>query len=281
VSRRDAGLLILLGAGWGAVYPLTAVVLRELSTPAVVIGRTALSAMVLIPVAARSGAWTAVRNRPIAVLVAALLQATIPLVLLTAGQRHVSAGLAGILVASQPIWATVLSAIADRSAHLRQFTGVLLGLCGVSLIFLRDLHLGSTSGWGGTALLLAAMLFAAGAVWIERVVSDVPPLTTATAAMTVSAFALAPFAAAAPLRMPDPPTAGWLLVLGVVTTGGMLVLFYTLIRRIGAIRANLASYLAPVFAVGYGMVFFGERASSEALVGLLLILGGSYITARR
>jgi hypothetical protein len=44
MARRDAVLLVVLGALWGSVYPLTTVVLRELSPPAVVLVRTGLSA---------------------------------------------------------------------------------------------------------------------------------------------------------------------------------------------------------------------------------------------
>lgn len=279
MSRRDALLLLVLGAAWGAVYPLNSVALRELSPSAVIFARASLSALVLVPLVTRWGMIAAVRARPVPVVVAALLQATIPLVLLTSGQQHVSAGLAGIMVASQPVWAAVFAAVVDRTIHVRQFAGVLVGLAGVSLTFVRDLGIGGTSGWGGAALLAAAIFFAVGAVWIERVIPDVPPAATATAAMTISALALAPFAAAAPPRALDVPTLGWLVVLGLVATGGALVLFYWLIQRVGVVRANLAGYLAPAFAVVYGVTLLGEAASSEAIAGLVLIMVGSYIAA--
>jgi drug/metabolite transporter (DMT)-like permease len=126
--------------------------------------------------------------------------------------------------------------------------------------------------------------------------------------MTVSALVLAPFAVAAAPSTPDLRTTGWLIVLGVVTTGGALVLFYELIRRVGAVRANLAGYLAPGLAIGYGAGLLDERVrarhrtsctiigastlvrhyatdrsnlwrtlSLEAVVGLMLILSGMYM----
>lgn len=281
MTRRDVALLILLGAAWGAAYPLTAVVLRELSASAVVVARTALAAIVLFPLAVRSGTLRAIRARPGGVLVAALLQVTIPLVLFTAGQRYISAGLAGILMASQPVWAAIITAIVCRTSDLRQFAGVFTGLCGVALLFLRDVHIGGRSGLAAGLLLAAAAFFAAGAVWVERVIPEVPPLATATVAMTISAIALAPFAARTTWHIPHMSTIVWLVVLGVVATGGALVLFYALVRRIGAVRANLVGYLAPGFAVAYGAVFLGERVSLKALAGLVLILTGSYITVRR
>lgn len=280
-SGRDALLLVVLGAVWGAVYPLTTVVLRELSTPAVVVARTALAAIVLLPLAAYSGALRAIWARPASVLIAALLQVTIPLVLFTAGQRYVPAGVAGILLASQPVWAAVMTAIVDRALHARQFAGVLSGFCGVALLFLRDIHLGGRTGSAGALLLAAAVFFAAGAIWVERVIPEMPPLGTAAAAMTVSSIFLAPFAAMTTWHIPRLSTIVWLVILGVVATGGALILFYVLVQRIGAFYANLVAYLAPGFAILYGAVFFGERISLIALVGLALILAGSYIAVRR
>lgn len=280
MGRRDAGWLILLGALWGAAYPLTTVVLRDLPASATIVGRTALSAVVLIPLAQHQGVLHAARARPLALLGAVALQATTPLVLLTAGQQHVGAGLAGILLASQAVWAAIISAAIDRTIPRNVASGVLVGLAGVVLLFLRDLDLSESSGAGGVALVGSALCFAAGAVYIERVLPEVPPLATATAAMTVSALVLAPFAVVAAPSMPDLGTVGRLLVLAVAATGGALVLFYRLIQRVGAVRANLGGYLAPGFAIVYGATLLDERISTEAIVGLALILSGSYLAGR-
>jgi drug/metabolite transporter (DMT)-like permease len=70
-----------------------------------------------------------------------------------------------------------------------------------------------------------------------------------------------------------------LVVLGTIATGGALVLFYSLIGRVGAVRANLAAYLAPGFALLYE-VPLGHLPTPTALAGLTLILGGSATAAR-
>jgi drug/metabolite transporter (DMT)-like permease len=278
LTRRDSALLLVLGATWGAVYPLTTIALRELSPPAVVFYRAALAAVVLLPVALRAGVLRAAAARPLAVLGAALLQATIPLVLLTAGQQHVSAALAGIVLATQALWAAVLTAAASGGGlRARTLAGILTGLCGVIALFAADLRLDGSTGLGGLELLAAAACYAAGSVYIERVIPEVPPVATAAAAMTVSAIALVPFAAATGLAIPGLATAVWVVVLGVVGTGAALAGFYLLIQRAGAVRANLAGYLAPAFAVLYGLTFLGEHLHPGAIAGLALILAGSYL----
>jgi drug/metabolite transporter (DMT)-like permease len=231
------------GALWGSVYPLTTVVLRDLSPPAVVLARTAVSALVLIPAAAARHVLRPVMTRPVATAGAALLQATVPLVLLTTGQQHVPAALAGIVLATQPVWAAVFTWITDHTVRARELAGVLAGLAGIAVLYSRDLHLGAASGYGGLELLAAAASYAAGTVYIQRVIPDIPPLATA-ATMTVSAVALAPFAVATGIPLPAPATALALAVLAVAATGSALVLFYGLIHRVGAVRASLAGYLA-------------------------------------
>ena len=56
-------------------------------------------------------------------------------------------------------------------------------------------------------------------------------------------------------------------------------MFSALIRRAGPIRANLAGYLAPAFAVAYGRAFLSEPIHALAIAGLALILIGSCIAA--
>lgn len=261
MTRRDALLLVLLGAIWGSIYPLTAVVLRELSPPTIVFLRTALSALVLVPLAVRGGVLSAVRARPGAVLIAAVLQVTIPLILLTVAQQYVAAGLTGILVATQPVWAAVLAAATNRSMPLRLLTGVLLGLAGVVVLFPFDL--GSSSTWGALALVAAAGCIAAGSVWTERVLPEVPPLGTAAATMMVSTLTIVPFVSLTATQIPNLLTVGSLLILSVVATAGALVLFYTLIHRVGAARANLAATSTQDLLLSIARSFSVNRLPGE------------------
>ena len=66
---------------------------------------------------------------------------------------------------------------------------------------------------------------------------------------------------------------------GVLGTGIAFVIFYELIARVGPARTFIVTYLAPVFAVGYGVVLLDESFGIVTLAGLLLILAGSYLAA--
>jgi drug/metabolite transporter (DMT)-like permease len=62
--------------------------------------------------------------------------------------------------------------------------------------------------------------------------------------------------------------------LGLLSTGGGNLLFYVILRRIGAGFASFNNYLVPVLALLYGYLLLGEQPHLNALVALGLILIG-------
>ena len=170
VTRRGWVLLLVLGATWGDAYPLTKLALRDLDPPMVVFIRVASAALVLVPLALRARALHTLASKPGTVIIAALIQGTVPLVLLTVGQQHVSSSLAGIIVASQPVFVAILTVFLDPLDRpgRRSLAGVALGLIGVGLLFGLDLGGQGTSLLSGGLILAAALSFAAGAVIIPN-----------------------------------------------------------------------------------------------------------------
>ncbi|HYR63996.1 MAG TPA: DMT family transporter [Actinomycetota bacterium] len=287
MTRRGWLLLLALGATWGAAYPLTKLALADFDPPMVVFTRVASAALVLVPLGLRGRVLHTLRSKPGTVLIAALIQGTIPLVLLTVGQQHVSSSLAGVIVAAQPVFVAILTVWLDPldRPDRRGLAGAALGLVGVGLLFGLDLGGRSTTLLYGAVILAAALSFAVGAVVIHRWLTKAAPLAVATATMTVTSIAILPFAMlptpATHIRHgPDLVTALVILCLGTVGTGLALVLFYRLILDLGPGRASLAWYIAPAFAVLFGL-FLGEPLTTGKLSGLALILLGSVLASRR
>jgi drug/metabolite transporter (DMT)-like permease len=67
------------------------------------------------------------------------------------------------------------------------------------------------------------------------------------------------------------------VALGVLSTGAAFALYYLLIAEVGATRAALSVYLAPIVSVFAGAVALDEPLTAGVLVGLALILAGSWL----
>ena len=65
-----------------------------------------------------------------------------------------------------------------------------------------------------------------------------------------------------------------LLILAVVCTAIAYIMYYHLISTIGATKSSMVSYLIAPFGVVYGFVFLQEAITSNALVGLVIIIIG-------
>ena len=111
VDRRAWSLILLLASLWGASYFFIKVALDDLGPVWIVFARTALGAAVLAPVALHRGAFEPVRRHHGPLALVAAVQIAVPFLLISGGERHIPSSLAGILVASAPIFTAILAAL--------------------------------------------------------------------------------------------------------------------------------------------------------------------------
>jgi drug/metabolite transporter (DMT)-like permease len=252
-----------------------------LSTGTIVCVRTALGAAVLLPLAVRSGALAALRERRRWLLPIALAQVVVPFLLITAGERHVASALAGILVAASPLWTVLVAARFDHAEIPRGWGagGIAVGIAGVALLFGVDLSGSGDELLGGAMILGAAMSYAVGPMLVKHRMAGVAPVAVTGAMMALSALLTLPLLAAAPPpHMPSAGVLAALLVLGAGSTGVAFLWYYTIMREVGPGRASIIAYLAPPFSVLYGTAFLGESLGPGSVAGIVLILAGSWLT---
>lgn len=283
MTQRSWILMAVLAALWGASYMFISISIDGgLSDAFIVFARTLLGALILAPVALRSGALRAARERFGWVALVALVQILAPFLLITLGQHHVPSSLAGVLVASAPIFTALFAAFVVQSERLEGagLVGILIGIVGVALLFGVDLRGDTSALLGGLGILLAGAGYAVGGLVAKRKLVDVPPVGIASSIMALSALFLLPaLPFSAPSSMPDLGPIAALVALGAGGTGIAFLIFYTLNAEIGPGRASVVAYIAPVFSVLYGVTLLDEGFSAGTAAGLLLILGGSYLAA--
>jgi drug/metabolite transporter (DMT)-like permease len=282
VTRRAWIQMSALAALWGASYMFIKVALDDVSPIIVVWVRLVLAALVLLPIAYRRGALRSLRPHLPVVAVLSVIQVLGPFLLITFGEKHIASALAGILVASAPIFTALLAFRFDREelATGWRLVGVLVGIVGVALLFGVDLTGDSAALLGGLMVLLASLGYAIGPLEMKRRMTGVPPVATAAATMTTAAILLTPAVPFAwPSHAPGADTVASLLVLGAGGTGIAFLIFYTLIAEVGPGRATVVAYIAPGFSVVYGVTLLGESFTAGTAAGLLFILGGSWLAA--
>ena len=86
---------------WGIPYLLILVAVRDLSPAVLVLGRTAIAALLLLPIAAARGELRPLKGHWVALLVFAAIEIAIPWVLLGTAEQHISSSLTALLIAAR------------------------------------------------------------------------------------------------------------------------------------------------------------------------------------
>jgi drug/metabolite transporter (DMT)-like permease len=284
VSARAWLLLSITAALWGASYMFIKVALDGgLSEGFIICARTILGAAVLLPMAVRANAIAPIiRERKAWALALAAAQVIVPFGLITFGENHVPSALAGILVATAPLFIALLATKFDPAerAHGWALFGVVLGMVGVILLFGLDLSGNAETLVGGLMIVGAGACYAAAVLIAKRAFTGVPPVGVAASNLVISAVVWLPVAAASlPTRGPGANAVLAMIALGAGGTGIAFLCFYTSIAEIGPAKASVVSYVAPAFAVVYGVVLLGESLTAGTIGGLALILAGSWLAA--
>ena len=199
VSRKGWVLFAVMCLVWGIPYLFIKVAVGEVSVPVVVFARTALGALLLLPLALRasrkSGGQLGTLRRHWRPLVAfAALEIIVPWGLLSAAERKLPSSLAGLLIAAVPIISVVTARLTGGTERLspRRWAGLVIGLAGVVLLAAPDL--GGGSGLAVGEVLLVALGYATAPLIAARKLADVPALPMTAACLSLGALVWLPAA---------------------------------------------------------------------------------------
>ena len=280
MSTRAWMLFAAISVIWGLPYLFIKIAVDAGLTPGFVAwSRVTLAALVLLPVAIRSGA---LRGLPLGWL--ALFAATeiaVPFPLIGFGEQRIASSLAAILIAALPLVVAALALRFDASERptAARLTGMLIGLAGVAALVGIDLGGSSDELIGAAAVLLATIGYAVGPLVVKNKLSGADPLGPVTAALGIAAMMLLPFGISdMPASAPSFDAVSSVVVLGLVCSALAFLVFFRLIAEAGPSRAAVITYVNPIVALGLGVAILGEDVGTGAVAGLLLILAGSWLS---
>ena len=288
VSRKGWVLFAVMCVVWGIPYLFIKVAVEEVSVPVVVFARTALGAVVLLPLALHSARKGGARKgrgqlgtlrrhwRPLVAF--ATLEMIVPWGLLSAAERKLPSSLAGLLIAAVPIISVVAARLTGGTERLspRRWAGLIIGLGGVAVLAAPDLTGGS--GLAVTEVLLVAVGYATAPLIAARKLAGVPALPMTAACLSLGALVWLPAAIATwPHQVPSGRALAALAALGVICTACAFLVFLALIREVGTSRAMVFTYVNPAVAVAAGVAFLAEPFTVTIAVSFALILAGSLL----
>ena len=281
MTRRGWVLFATMGLIWGIPYLLIKVAVGGVHPATLVFLRTAIAALVLVPIAAGRGQLRPVLRYWRPLLAFAAIEVAVPWLLLNTAETRLSSSLSGLLIAGVPLVGALLGwATGGERLGPQRLLGLLVGIVGVAALVGLDLHVGDV--WALLEIAGVAVGYAVGPWILARYLAGVPGLGVISAGMVVTAVAYLPFALThLPARLPGPSVLGSVLVLGLVCTALAFVVFFALIAEVGPVRATVITYINPAVAVTLGVLLLHEPFTIGIAVGFALVLTGSVLATGR
>jgi drug/metabolite transporter (DMT)-like permease len=287
MSRRNLILFILAGFLWGIPYLFIRVAVDPETgfSPAIVVFiRVFIGALILIPISIYDKSlFIAIKGWKY-IAVYALFEMVIPWILIGTAEQSISSGLAGLLVASVPIFSTIIASMyGDKSVwHPRRLFGMAIGFLGVFLLVGIESFTGSSDPIAIFMMLGASVGYAYAVIYITRKMPGVSGVAINAIAMAMTALFYSP---ALFLLWPDHQislSATYsVIALGIFSTGIAFAVFFTVMAEIGPTRASLVTYMNTAFAVVLGVLILSEPLTIGIIVGLPLVLIGSFLASRK
>jgi drug/metabolite transporter (DMT)-like permease len=284
MSARAWGAFAAVSVLWGIPYLFIRVAVDGDMPPVFLAWlRVALGALLLTALARQAGPGTfaGVRARMRWLAAFAVLEIAIPFPLIAAGERHVASSLAAIIVAAVPLIIALLALRFEPSERVdrRRLLGLLVGFAGVVLLVGVDVGGNGPELLGAGAILLAAVGYACGPMILNRHLLGIDPRATMAVALGIAAVILTPAAAfSLPSATPSAAAMISVVVLVVLCTAAAFLIYVRLVGEVGPGRAAVITYVAPVLALGLGVVVLGEHPGGGAIAGLAAIIAGSWLS---
>lgn len=211
----------------------------------------------------------------------------IPAYFFAIAETEITSSVTAILNSLTPVNALILGTIFfGLSVKRTQAIGVTVGLAGTLVLILSG-AIGNPSQnyWFAGFVIVATLCYATNVNLVKKYLSDVSPI-----AITAGNFAVMLIPASIILvasgyfdivgHAEVQHASLFVVVLGIFGTGIANVLFYRLIQISSPVFATQVTYLIPIVACVWGIIY-GETLTGWQLLGAAIILVGVYLSGRK
>ena len=281
----DAKLLLAVGTtvlAWASAFVVIRFAGPHFSPGSLTLGRLLVgSAVLTLVVAGRRKVRLGRRDWALVVLIGVAWFGVYN-VALNAGEQHVDAGTAAMLIQVAPILIGVLAGLLLGEGFPRALVvGGLVAFAGTLAIGIAT-STGDADVVGVLLVLLSAVVYAVAMVAQKVVLRRVPGLQVTWLACLVGTAATLVFTPTLLAEVRSAPTAALLGVvyLGVVPTALAFSTWAYALSRTSAGRLGVTTYVVPPIAIGLGWLFLQEVPALLAVAGGVLSLVGVALARR-
>jgi drug/metabolite transporter (DMT)-like permease len=277
MSRRGWVLFTALSIIWGVPYLLIRIAVRDVSPATLVFFRTGVAGLAFVPFIVGRDSLRAIARRWVPLVAYTIIEVSVPWLLLSRAEQRLTSSLAGLLIATVPLIAVVISWATRHEGALgwRRLVGLGIGLAGVAVIVGVDIH--GPDVFAVVEVLGVSICYALGPFVVDRYLTDVPAVSVVGASLFLSGVGYAPFGLTHLPAHLSPEEIASIVILIVVCTAIAFLIYFALIAEVGPARATVITYINPAVAVVLGIVILHEHFSTGLAVGVPLVLVGSFL----
>lgn len=274
MSRRGWTYFLAMAIVWGIPYLLIRVAVRQLDPGVLVLGRTAPAALLLAPLVIAQHQLPSLVKHFKWIAVFGVAEFGVPWYLMATAEKHITSSLTSLLICCVPLFSVVAQRVRRTEGHVspRRYLGLGIGALGVA--FLVGLNLkGGTITW--IAMMMAVCVgYTIGPIVLATKLKEVAGPAVFTGATGFVALCWIPWAVTHWPAHVSGETLSCVVTLSVVCTLGAFLIFFELIKEVGATRATVVTYFNTAIAVVLGIVALHEPLTVGILVGFPLVLAG-------
>ncbi len=275
---RDVSDMLLLGALWGGAFVLLRIAAPVFGATALAGVRIAVACIVLLFFLRN---WRALRERPLQLLALGVINTAVPFSLFAYATLSITSGLAALLNATTPMFGALFAwAWLGERLTPRRIAGIVIAFGGVAWLVSGAIGtVGASVVPGVIAALAGAACYAVGASFTRRYLAAVDPVVVAAGSVLGATFVIAPLSVST-WPQAEIPALAWAaaVLLGVLCTAVAYLLYYRLLRNVGAGRALAVAFLFPPFGVLWGAVVLHEPVTPSLLGGCAIVLAGTALS---
>jgi drug/metabolite transporter (DMT)-like permease len=282
LKPKEILLLVMLGALWGVGFLFIRVSVPEFGIAAVVEIRLIVAFLFLLPFLIYYRQIPDLIQHWRGICVVSILSTAIPYTLFGYTLAHATASYSAMLNITVVFFTAAIAWIwlGERISKWG-IVGIMIGAIGVLILITDKSSLApGASLLPSIAALIAASLYGFGTCYLREKLKHAGIYAIATGCQLFSIPVLLPFTIIAWPEQP-PSFLAWLYIisLGIFSTGIAFVIYFHLVKTIGATKSSLVTYLVPLFAIIWGVLLLDEPITLQIVLGGTVILFGVSMTS--